>query len=264
MKKLILLAAIACLVQIAIAQKKGVLLSEMGLKGPIKEVFVYEYTGRANDVSTDNTHWSPKTKIEFDKYGNELAEYDYDSNSKIQSRFLFDYKGDKTIVKSQFVDSDKLVCTYTSKYDDKGNTIEFDSKSEGYRNMNAFEDKMIYKYDKKGNLTKIIQNVVSNKTISLNKTFLYDEKNQMIESDNYDLNGKLLSKEVFGYDSLGRVVKTDVFDKNGKIEFGKVLSYDLIDNHGNWIAMTTENKNQIKIQGNNLFKSFTRRYIKYY
>ena len=263
MKKLILLAIMACLVQIVTAQKKGILLAELSLKGPVEEAIVYEYRGGINNINVDTTQKWFKTIMKFNIEGNELEQRDYDDNGKLQSKFLFDYKEDGTIIKTQFVDGDKLFCTYVFKYDGKGYLIEFDSKSNGYGRMAAFEDQMIYKYDGKGNMIEDIQNVISNHT-SLRDTFLYNEKSQKIESDSYDPTGNLRDKEIYEYDSLGRVIKTEIYDNESKITGGNTMEYNSIDKYGNWIALTSENRGNSQMQGNYLFKHFTRRVIKYY
>ncbi len=248
------------------AQNPKALLTELGLKGPVKKIIEYKYSTDTSKINIDTSKKILKTIIEFDENGNETEELMYNIDRKgQQSKFSFKYKKDSTIVKTQFDDRGKLFCTYVFKYDGQGRKIVFDTKSEkykrqGYLSMSPSEGMTTYKYDEKGNLIEDDQYNVSLKKYVFKNKYLYDEKNQKIEMDGYRDEEILDSKTIFKYDTVGRAIEMSSYDRDNKFMGGGSTEYVATDQYGNWTMIRTQPLHS----ANNQYKYFTERIISYY
>lgn len=262
MKKIVLLIALDCFVQIASAQTSENCLNDFGLKGNVKEITDFTYRGSINETNPDNLKHPEKSIIKFDKDGNELEESVFDMYGKISSKSLFIYKEDKSVVKNQYDGNGMLQGRYVFKYNEKGNKTEFDTY---YGPELKLVSKVIYKHDANGN--KIEEDTYdAGRFLTEKAVFRYNEKNQKVEGYQGWFLPNVNKKErlLFKYDDPVNQITSDIYDLSGKLTGENSTTLSNIDDQGNWQVKLVELKGYGPSQENILFKNITKRSIKYY
>lgn len=192
------------------------------------------------EIIEDSMPFSPSsTKIVFNKHGNKIEEYWFNTN-------------------------EGLLLKNTYKYDRKRNIVE---------QGGSFKKKFTYEYDEKGNKTKEII-CDSDGGLICTITYVFDEKGNRTEENVYDSNGNLEFKYTYKYDEKGNVIAEKWYGSKGIISYyrfvcdeeGKIKElYNMdskytytynYDQKGNWIEKI-EYKNDIP-------KAITVREIEYY
>ena len=217
----------------AAAQKPGVRLTGLDLKGKVKEVIQYEYEKDNKNSKQD----SSIVMMRFDENGNELDETYHDRNGLIRKTFFKYSKG--KMVGSEYRDG-KLITTAIHLYDGDGNETEMDmySNEDLQGGISYKKAKMITKYDKKGNRIEVES--YFDEKLNLKTINIYNAKNQKIEADNTEYMPSHIKKEkeIFEYDNAGYNVKTEVYDLDGILVEEQIKSYGNIDQNGNWRSQT--------------------------
>jgi len=260
MRKLILFIAIACFTQIASAQFSPKDDNEPKLKGHVKQVTEYTYHNKLNVDSLGRPY--EKVVKCFDEKGNQLSEEIYGSRGDLESKVLFDHSKANTTIYILYGDLMK----YISKFDNKGNQIEFSSYPDDStaRGSEPYKFKFIYRYNDKNNLVETDsyshRNVPDEKTI-----FNYNESNQLIEKywTRFLAEGERNEKTILKYSPNGNQIESETFDLNGNLKFSETTTYSSIDDQGNWLTKIFEGEKRTS-SGNDSFKDVVKREIIYF
>lgn len=143
-----------------------------------------------------------------------IYEYEFGEPKK-EGRVIFECefdKNDKLIKHTDFyMHTDEQVVQYEVLYDKKGNDIQWDE----YDERGKFDNRIVNKYDKKNNKIEIYDYDSNEKLVS--KTInSYNGKN-IIESNTFKPDGKLIEKEIYKYDDSGYSTNTTKYDSAGKM-----------------------------------------------
>ena len=266
MKNLILFTILLCIVRSAAAQTRVTDVTQLPLKGRVKQVVTYTFRG-GNHVEPDTTASAEKTIETFDEKGWALEEKMYDKSGELMERFSFEYMGDSIAVKNQFDGSGKLFVKYIYKYDAQGKITEFDMSSDAQPQIRLakIDYRCIYKYDVLGDRVTEEQYIDHNK-LSMKTTSHYNDQHQRIQSDEESFFGKTVkvSKILYFYDASGRPVKSKIYDVDGKLTVGNAVSNDNYDKFGNWLTQIASYSGHNTNQGDFIFKHISKRQIDYY
>ena len=188
------------------------------------------------------------------KKGNIQERYDYtysNSDSTLSRKFTYKYdkKGD-VIASYRFNSTDSLISKYVYKYNNKRMTTEMLN----FNSLDSLISKLIYEYDDMGNLSKVSkfdanENMID-KTINT-----YDNKGNRIEKYDYNSENELMNKTVYFYNEND--FYSEIYYYNALDSLEKKTGYQYkYDSNGNWIEkIDCQNDSAVKI---------TEREIEYY
>jgi hypothetical protein len=119
------------------------------------------------------------------------------------------------------------------KYDAKGNQLE----SSDYDSDGNLIDRYNYKYDANGNEVEN-SSYDSNGRLENKYTTKYDANGNIVERNEYDSDGNIVSKSTHKYDSKGNLVEYNDFE-SGTHNKKYIFNYDHYDEMGNWCRKVT-------------------------
>jgi len=198
--------------------------TSLNLRGRVKSLREYEkYTGKSPDNKKDSTVLYRET--------------DFDQKGKISVRLIMNTYGSTTK-------------TNIARYDDKGNQIEYISRSFKF----AYITKM--KYDSLGIMTESGLFDTSGRQKCVIK---YDDRGNPLESKEFKDDGSLSERISYRYDAKGNLIETNKFNAAGILsvqsiyrykEDGAFLEMDFINRSGrlNRIAANTFNNKGLSIE----------------
>lgn len=140
-----------------------------------------------------------KTSYLYDDNGNKIEELKYDSSGKLIYKRLFEYNKSGSLIEEKRFNEENLSGIY--KYNDSGKVIE-----ESWIDYAGEITKCIYKYDKRGNNTKIICS---------------------------DSDGKIVDKVMNKYNQMNDKVRSEITDEVSNRYYSSSWEYNY-DIHGNW------------------------------
>lgn len=228
-------------------------IEKLDLKGNIKSIKSIQYLAneKFGEIVKEKVTWDKYANynILFNKAGNQIeySEYSYD-NLEAKTIFKYDEKGNIT-EQNEYSSNGNLQEKLKLKTDDEGNPIMCDI----YKSDGKLKNKIIWvrikkkikEYQKSDSIGKLVSKFINT----------YDKDN-LIESIEYGLEGRLEKKYFFKYDSNGNQIEiqvlnsdenlikleTSVFDKNNNL-----VENNIYDSNG-----TLKNKHSYKydIQNN--------------
>jgi YD repeat-containing protein len=103
---------------------------------------------------------------------------------------------------------------------------------------NGLEEITTYVYDEHGNKTE--ENSFRNGKQEKHLTYKYDEKANLLESDDYNVeyDNSLLNKSIYQYDNNNNLTKLSSYNADGKLMEQDIYNYSF-DKAGNWIKQVT-------------------------
>jgi len=208
-KTLVVLAFIFC--SQVNGQKSDV--TKLNLKGNVKSIRESMYQvnkkeGKIHDTILEYVYYNT-----FDKQGNKIEDFKYDTKGKIDKKYEYIYDNlGRRIFQNQYASDGKLNRKMNYIYDEKGNITEDNSfTSEGklgkkytytydisgnklennrYTTDGRLDKKVNYKYDDKGNVIEEIQTANDGKKAVYSFEYTYNTQNNWIQKDSF--NGKLI------------------------------------------------------------------------
>lgn len=209
---------------------------KFGENGELIRKETYKYDGFNNEI--EKSVFNYNGKLEFKIIS------DYDKNNKILSKNkIGPYGKKKTVFKNYY--NDKGYLTEEHMYDLLGGLVKivhtFDSfgrktETKLYNAKGKLEEKQSFIYDEKNNL---VENIVYNEPgfMPQKTSFLYDQKSNLIEKKRYNTDGQLLEKDTheYTYDSNNNLIEEKhshfYLGTNESNESSKYLTFD---RKGNW------------------------------
>lgn len=210
---------------------------EDGLKGKVKEARTYNVKENLNSIEKS----SIRRILKYDKKGNRLEERHYneydEQEGELTSRLVYKYKRKKNHVERTIYDQYKKLIE-KALFDENNARIEDEDYSYGlnmrWRTVNKYDetqkiieetryandslcDKIIYKYDEKGNLTEESHSDPEFRWNTQKFVNKYDENGNRIEVYEYDKDGVLESHTVYKYDDNKKCIDESVFDSEGTL-----------------------------------------------
>ena len=122
------------------------------------------------------------------------------------------------------------------RFDENGNTIET-IKNKGGRTRQISKEE--YKYDSLKNIIKYSRYIDGEYKYS--REYIYNEKGVMIESLDFDCQGKGRGKKKFKYDDNGKCIEKSCYSRRNKLFWTDTIKYD---NNGNKIEEVEYNTNE--------------------
>ena len=119
---------------------------------------------------------------------------------------------------------------YSVIYNDKGEKAELTVHGSGWRN-----EKRLFKYDTKGNLSELHLFDADNKLLS-KYIDNCDENGNKIESNLYDADNNLLNRQAYKYDEKGSETERNEYNSKNMLVLKHIYKYD---QEGNQIASST-------------------------
>lgn len=172
---------------------------------------------------------------------------------KVKTLTTYQYEASEKFGQAQ---KEKLRFTTTNFYNEEGNLKE---QNLSYLQSGEITQKRIYEFDEQGNVVGKDYN--KDGTHQYTYKYLYDKKGNLIESNNFDSNGKRTDKRVTQYNKEGKKIITFNYDENDSIKSKSTYTYEdngkkMIlksvnpDNSINWTQVYTYDDNGNEI-GNN-------------
>lgn len=174
---------------------------------------------------------------------------------KVKTLTTYQFKASEKFGQAQ---KEKLSFTTTNFYNEEGNLIE---QNLSYLPSGEITQKRIYEYDEQGNV--IVKDYNKDGIHQYTYKYIYDKKGNLIESNNFDSNGKRTDKRVNQFDKEGNKNITFHYDENDSIEWkwtytyennGKKMTLKAIkpDNSISWTQVYTYDDNGNEIGNNNV------------
>lgn len=165
-----------------------------------------------------------KLIYQYDDKGSTTQEDRYDADGTLTHKTAFSYTYDsKGKVTERIRTADGRSYTYTSKYDDKGNIIEWDADG---------KPESAYKYDGNGKVIEVAY-YKADGGADWRYTYTYDSNGNKYEETWYQSGTKFVMKYLWKYDDKGNVVGCVWVDSKNKSRKQFQWSYEY-DKHGNW------------------------------
>jgi hypothetical protein len=244
---------------------------KLELKGEVKEISrsIYNviFSGTLESVLSGKGEASKGEKTEnsstttFNKMGFQITEKEFNkSDETLYNTYVYEYDDNGNLIEStKKSDDGSIISKFTYKYDDKGNQIEenrYNKDGESVRskvckyddNGNLIEknDRFgprghhqveVYKYDTKGNIVEtyetIIDDTIEHSVKKNTYTFLYDDKGNRIEINEYDREGKLTERITNKFDDKKNIIEEAYYI--GGFPFPATRITHIFDDKGNEI-----------------------------
>lgn len=158
------------------------------------------------------------------------AEGKVPQKKSLVEKLTFDKNGNRKEL-SRYIGDEMLDLRYIFVYDKKGRLLKMETRN----SANVIVGKKESKYNKKGN--EIERKLYDKKRGNMRVVFKYDTDNNLVQSETFDKNKKLIGRYVNTYEN-GMAKTTTVYDKNGNIareiwfiynEAGKLIREDFKD-----------------------------------
>ncbi len=158
------------------------------------------------------------------------AEGKVPQKKSLVEKLTFDKNGNRKEL-SRYIGDEMLDLRYIFVYDSKGRLLKMETRN----SANVIVGKKESKYDKKGN--EVERKLYDKKRGNMRVVFKYDTDNNLVQSETFDKNKKLIGRYVNTYEN-GAAKTTTVYDKSGNIareiwfiynEAGKLIREDFKD-----------------------------------
>ena len=138
------------------------------------------------------------------------------NNSSFRSKSLKKYNTNRKVIEIINLDkNDSEISKIIFKYDKKGNLIEKFNNGCGFQ-------KITYKYDKLGYLIEEEQY-----SGHFNTRIKYNNCKKIIEDENYNEEGEIFNKQIYNYDNKGNLISKDLYNRYSNSIFRtKIYKYD--------------------------------------
>lgn len=123
----------------------------------------------------------------------------------------FDKKGNLHKHTDFYIHTDEPVIQYITLYDKKGSDIQWDE----YNEEGKFDNRIVNKYGTNNNKIEIYKYDSNEELVS--KTVNSYEGKDIVESNTFEPEGKLIEKEISKYDDSGYSINSTKYDSNGKM-----------------------------------------------
>lgn len=209
--------------------------------GRLLNRFTWKYDFKGNmieqnqyDVHNESGRPYITTITKYDDKGNKTEMKETSAWGSLETRrsFIYDEKG--RLTEDNWYHSDgHLLEQYAFRFDKKGNVTELNYI--GY--SGNLKVKRNFVFDDKGNM--LIDSIVGAGCAAVKYTYLYDNKNNMVEQNNYTCAGSL--KSTFKYDDKGFISEQNNFNINGKPE-SKITSGPNVLNNNSLSSVIDERR----------------------
>jgi hypothetical protein len=210
------------------------------MNNKIKSITAYHIDFMPGDEEQDEIQVEGyKTALEeFDNSSNLIKEVTLDENENIEQIYVYKYNDNgKMTEEILYYESDEVIHKKTYTINEKGQRIK-----EIVHYSEEEYDTIIYTYNDKDQLTEKINYNIDEEIESTQK-FIYLNQN-LVEDSIYDGKNKLLFQKLYKYDEKGNEIEFQSNDLVEDIKFSKEYSYDDL---GRRIESLTYNeKNQLK------------------
>jgi len=241
-------------------QTEPINLKELGLRGRIKKITLYEYYSNPKETEVDSFRKPGKTEIMiFGEKGNEQSDVDFTPDGIEGNKTLINYE-DKDKITAKLFYQKKLMLNFVFKYDSTGKRVNF----EEYDSPNAVLVRVTYKYDGNGNL---IEDDTYDSLNGNSKTiYSYNSGNQITETNISYEGSQGVDKTLFKYSTEGYLIETvsrgDIVDIS---DGTTIVKYTNFDKYGNWLLANSEQIYKIPLLHNlNHHKTIIKRVITYF
>lgn len=190
----------------------------------------YNKDGTEQKMKIYGSSENPKND-KFDERGNKIEWNLYNPDGSISFKYLYKYDvNNNKIEEKSYNEKGGLLIKQEYDYDANNNQI----RCEKFENETLSFYKTISKYDSLNNQIEWIgytYNKFNSKLI-----FKYDSLNRLIEENETDSTGLMISKKLYQYSSINELMQETEYDSKNTVLNQKVYEY-LFDDFGTWITM---------------------------
>lgn len=224
---------------------------KLNLKGKVKSINEKTFQiVHAGDASTSGKieQWFLNS---FNEQGNKILDIKLKPDSTVDKKYSYSYNiEDRREEMAIYTADDLLNLKIVYQYDKLGNLTEDNS----YDNNNRPLKKKVYLYDNKGNIME--ENILNTDGELIQKyRYVYNSSNQKAEINKYKASGELEQRVTRKYDNKGNETEVSEFSPEGNLISTTTNLYQF-DRRENWLKKTS--------YINNLPVSVVERVITYY
>ena len=223
----------------------------MNLKGKIKAMCQCDFNATAHGDVISKLDETPVTMDStwFDDKGNRVKEDKFGAKGQLLSEYTCKFDSNENLLESKNTRKNKVEHKEAYKYDDKGHVTE----NILYKGGDSLYEKDSYKYDDKGlviekdvdeffpvkkttkhfyelnaNGDKVKENVfVIGKSVGILHSWKYDGNSNMVEQDDYSLDGRITAKILQKYDAQGNMTEYGTYNSDGSLSAKRTDTYNM-------------------------------------
>ena len=236
---------------------------ELGLRGPVRVVSVFESHLVKKDGLWQSGKESPVSVDTFDRRGNRTEYVSYDTAGAVNGSLLIYYDESGRAGEERHLIADGVLHKrIVSRYNDRGEKVE----AQAFAATDGLINRTVFAYDANGNAvtthTYTVTGALQHRTVST-----YDNQGNLAEKHDYYAAGRLKRKAVYQRDYRGALItlitydytadttltgRTDihynnkgdaqevvVYASNGKSQNKEMFTYRY-DAFGNWVTQTAK------------------------
>lgn len=239
MKQLVIIILVFLISSLSANSQNKIHREEFGLKGNVKSVKENSYKevekfGEIIKEKNRREFWLYDFYYIFNKEGNLINKYEYNSDGSLHSEYTFSYNKKGEVIENSGEETLSIISNqkperyhFIYKYDNSGNIIE-----QSYFKSKKFLQKYSYKYNIENNIIEQDYYKSIDKLDSKNK-YIYDDKGNIIERNLYESNGKLQYRYLSKFDDNGNEIEIQSYKPDGSLVYRGTFEYD---NYGNIIS----------------------------